>query len=52
MQFLEQLAESMGQNVKFNIGLVCEGDESTAGVKWHLGNIPFILFHLVVVVCL
>ncbi|GMY30394.1 hypothetical protein FCV25MIE_25636 [Fagus crenata] len=45
MQFLEQLTESMGQNVKFNIGLVCEGDKSTAGVKWHLewknSQIPF-----------
>ncbi|KAB1215356.1 hypothetical protein CJ030_MR4G025274 [Morella rubra] len=45
MQFLEQLTASMGQNVKFCIGHVCEGDDFTAGVKWHLewkkSQIPF-----------
>lgn len=48
MQFLEQLTACMGQNVKFTIGPVCEGDELAAGVKWHLG-ITLLLFHLVVV---
>ncbi|XP_040987958.1 uncharacterized protein LOC121235670 isoform X1 [Juglans microcarpa x Juglans regia] len=45
MQFLEQLTACMGQNVKFTIGPVCEGDELAAGVKWHLEwkkkQIPF-----------
>lgn len=40
MQFLEQLTACMGQNVKFTIGPVCEGDELAAGVKWHLGILP------------
>ncbi|KAE8055347.1 hypothetical protein FH972_012191 [Carpinus fangiana] len=38
MHFYEQLTASMGQNVKFSIGHVCEGDENTAGVQWHLGE--------------
>ncbi|KAK7860759.1 hypothetical protein CFP56_033176 [Quercus suber] len=45
MQFLEELTESMGENVKFSFGHICEGDEYTAGVKWHLewkkSQIPF-----------
>ncbi|XP_059443094.1 uncharacterized protein LOC132175239 [Corylus avellana] len=45
MHFYEQLTASMGQNVKFSIGHVCEGDENTAGVQWHLewkqSQIPF-----------
>jgi hypothetical protein len=44
MHFYEQLTASMGQNVKFSIGHVCEGDEFTAGVKWHLGNSHFYCF--------
>lgn len=43
MQFLEQLTACMGQNVKFTIGPVCEGDELAAGVKWHLGILPPLL---------
>lgn len=38
MQFLEQLMTSMGQNVKFSVEQVCEGDEFTAGINWHLGK--------------
>lgn len=43
MQFLEQLMTSMGQNVKFSVEQVCEGDEFTAGINWHLGkyHLPF-----------
>lgn len=44
MHFYEQLTASMGQNVKFSIGHVCEGDENTAGVQWHLGNSHFYCF--------
>ncbi|KAJ9147972.1 hypothetical protein P3X46_030072 [Hevea brasiliensis] len=29
------------QNVKFSIGHVCENDEFTAGVNWHMRRIPF-----------
>lgn len=48
MQFLEELTESMGENVKFGFGHICEGDEYTAGVKWHLGiPIYLILFSCV-----
>ncbi|KAH7550236.1 hypothetical protein JRO89_XS13G0158600 [Xanthoceras sorbifolium] len=36
MQFFKRLTRSMGQNVKFSIEQVCEGDEFTAGVNWHL----------------
>jgi hypothetical protein len=38
-----QLAESMGENVEFKLGTVCEGDELTASVNWHLG----ILFSMI-----
>ncbi|KAJ7944955.1 Nuclear transport factor 2 (NTF2) family protein, partial [Quillaja saponaria] len=45
MQFFEQLTESMGKNVKFSIGNICQGDELTAAVNWHLEwkgtEIPF-----------
>ncbi|KAJ0104951.1 hypothetical protein Patl1_17671 [Pistacia atlantica] len=41
----EQLMASMGQNVKFNVEHICEDDELTAGVNWHLewkrAYIPF-----------
>ncbi|PSR91480.1 hypothetical protein CEY00_Acc28824 [Actinidia chinensis var. chinensis] len=40
-----QLIDSMGQNIKFKIGNMCEGDAFTAGVTWHLEwnkkQIPF-----------
>ncbi|KAJ4712023.1 Nuclear transport factor 2 (NTF2) family protein [Melia azedarach] len=36
MNFFEKLVTSMGQNVKFSVEHVCEGDEFTAGVNWHL----------------
>ncbi|GAV76118.1 SnoaL_2 domain-containing protein [Cephalotus follicularis] len=45
MNFLTQLAEGMGKNVKFKIEQVCEGDDQTAAVIWHLEwnnkHIPF-----------
>ncbi|XP_010545499.1 PREDICTED: uncharacterized protein LOC104817848 [Tarenaya hassleriana] len=45
MKFYEQLVTSMGQNVKFCVENVCEGDGYTAAVNWHLEwkgrNIPF-----------
>ena len=37
MDFFGQLIDSMGQNIEFKIGNVCEGDDFTAGVTWHLG---------------
>lgn len=36
ISLLIQLAESMGENVHFKLGTVCEGDELTASVNWHL----------------
>ncbi|KAJ6388618.1 hypothetical protein OIU77_027056 [Salix suchowensis] len=45
MHFFRQLTAGMGQNVKFVIEHVCEDDEMTAGVNWHLEwktiQIPF-----------
>ncbi|XP_021754216.1 uncharacterized protein LOC110719561 [Chenopodium quinoa] len=46
MRLLSQLTESMGKNVMFKLGTVCEGnDELTASVNWHLeweeSQIPF-----------
>ncbi|KAF5938582.1 hypothetical protein HYC85_022841 [Camellia sinensis] len=45
MEFFGQLIASMGQNVEFKIGHVCEGDDFTTGVTWHLEwnkkQIPF-----------
>ncbi|KAJ0048919.1 hypothetical protein Pint_15114 [Pistacia integerrima] len=45
VQFFEQLMASMGQNVKFNVEHICEDDDFTAGVNWHLewkgAYIPF-----------
>ncbi|CAL5433156.1 unnamed protein product [Camellia sinensis] len=39
MEFLGQLITSMGQNVKFKIGHVCERDDFTIGVTWHLAQV-------------
>ncbi|XVF13077.1 hypothetical protein REPUB_Repub08aG0176800 [Reevesia pubescens] len=36
MHFFDLLIRSMGQNVKFIVEHVCEGDDFTAGVNWHL----------------
>ncbi|CAL0331997.1 unnamed protein product [Lupinus luteus] len=45
MNFLEQLSRSMGQNVKFRVRHICEGDDFTAAANWHLEwkkeQIPF-----------
>ncbi|XAR55085.1 hypothetical protein NMG60_11030468 [Bertholletia excelsa] len=45
MEFFGQLLASMGQNVDFKVELVCEGDDYTIGVSWHLEwnkiEIPF-----------
>ncbi|XP_022737463.1 uncharacterized protein LOC111290428 [Durio zibethinus] len=36
LHFFDLLIRSMGQNVKFIIEHVCEADDFTAGVNWHL----------------
>ncbi|KAL1225602.1 hypothetical protein V5N11_000045 [Cardamine amara subsp. amara] len=45
MMFFEELVKSMGQNVKFCVENVCEGDGYSAAVNWHLEwkgrKIPF-----------
>ncbi|KAK6947825.1 hypothetical protein RJ641_001298 [Dillenia turbinata] len=45
MHFLEQLIACMGPNLKFKLQHICEGEELTAGVDWHLEwkeyQIPF-----------
>ncbi|KAA3460142.1 pentatricopeptide repeat-containing protein [Gossypium australe] len=45
IHFFDLLIGSMGQNVKFIIEHICEGDSFTAGVNWHLEwkqtQIPF-----------
>ncbi|XP_025015839.1 uncharacterized protein LOC8287421 [Ricinus communis] len=45
MHFYQQLTTGMVQNVKFSIEHVCEDDEFTVGVNWHLEwkrtHIPF-----------
>ncbi|KMT12046.1 hypothetical protein BVRB_5g100050 [Beta vulgaris subsp. vulgaris] len=45
MSLFIQLAESMGETVHFKLGTICEGDELTASVNWHLewknDQIPF-----------
>lgn len=37
MRFYQQLTTGMGQNVKFIVEHVCEDNEFTAGVNWHMG---------------
>ncbi|KAK2425939.1 hypothetical protein QL285_024665 [Trifolium repens] len=45
MHFLQQLTAGMGQNVKFRVRNICEGDDLTVAAKWHLEwkkeQIPF-----------
>ncbi|CAL5187511.1 unnamed protein product [Lathyrus oleraceus] len=45
MHFLQQLTSGMGQNVKFRVRNICEGDDLTVAAKWHLEwkneRIPF-----------
>ncbi|AES94025.2 SnoaL-like domain protein [Medicago truncatula] len=45
MHFLQQLTAGMGQNVKFIVKNICEGDDLTVAAKWHLEwkkeQIPF-----------
>ncbi|XP_050379260.1 uncharacterized protein LOC126796475 [Argentina anserina] len=46
MKFFKELTEAMGQNIKFSIQNVCEGnDQLTAAVNWHMEwkgkQIPF-----------
>ncbi|GLT67885.1 hypothetical protein SLA2020_401610 [Shorea laevis] len=36
MYFFDQLTRNMGPNVKFSVENVCEGENFTAGVNWHL----------------
>jgi len=49
MHFFGQLTAGMGQNVKFILEHVCEDDEFTAGVNWHLG---IILSHCLALRCI
>lgn len=44
MNFLNMLTASMGQNVKFKVGHICEGDGYTATANWHLGLISSNLY--------
>lgn len=39
MRFLEQLTMCMGdyKNMQFNVELICEGQDYTVAVNWHLG---------------
>lgn len=37
IKFLQQLITSMGQHTEFNVGHICEGDDFTTAVNWHLG---------------
>ncbi|CAA2970429.1 Hypothetical predicted protein [Olea europaea subsp. europaea] len=45
LHFLDQLIACMGQNMKFNVEHIWQGDESTAGANWHLDwnkiTVPF-----------
>lgn len=45
MKFFEELVNSMGQNVKFCVENVCEGDGYTAAVNWHMGTYVRLLHH-------
>lgn len=45
MKFFEELVNSMGQNVKFCVENVCEGDGYTAAVNWHIGTYVRLLHH-------
>lgn len=42
MHFLQQLTDSMGQNVKFRTRKILEGDDLTVAANWHLGHIPIL----------
>lgn len=39
MSFFTQLVDSMGENAQFRIGHICEGEDLTASVDWHMGII-------------
>ncbi|KAL2902584.1 hypothetical protein RDABS01_027666 [Bienertia sinuspersici] len=45
MSLFIQLSESMGESVQFKLGTICEGDDLTASVMWHLewknDRVPF-----------
>lgn len=45
MKFFEELVNSMGQNVKFCVENVCEGDGYNAAVNWHIGTYVRLLHH-------
>ncbi|XP_073135498.1 uncharacterized protein [Henckelia pumila] len=36
LHFLEQIISCMGQNMQFSIDHICEGNDFTAAVSWHL----------------
>ncbi|GFQ05823.1 hypothetical protein PHJA_002726400 [Phtheirospermum japonicum] len=45
LHFLEQLIMCMGQNMQFNVEHICEGNDNSVGVNWHLDwnkiQVPF-----------
>ncbi|XP_051129234.1 uncharacterized protein LOC127250118 [Andrographis paniculata] len=45
LRFLRQLVSCMGQNMRFNIEHICEGNDYTATVDWHIDwnemQVPF-----------
>ena len=45
MKFFEELVNSMGQNVKFCVENVCEGDGYNAAVNWHIGTYVRLIHH-------
>ncbi|KAF3335580.1 hypothetical protein FCM35_KLT20087 [Carex littledalei] len=51
-KFFEKLTEAMGQHAVFAIDEICEGDESSITVMWHLGFLrkPGALVFYVVIV--
>ncbi|XP_057977117.1 uncharacterized protein LOC131164147 [Malania oleifera] len=36
VQFFDQLIRGMGENLKFRVCKICEGDSLIAGINWHL----------------
>ncbi|KAL8498500.1 hypothetical protein ACS0TY_021726 [Phlomoides rotata] len=50
LHFLKQLITCMGedQNMQFNVEHICEGNDYTASVNWHLGTYLLIYLHLMV----
>lgn len=54
MHFLQQLTASMGQNMKFRVRNICEGDDLTVAANWHLGgsySFPRFTTFLLIIYC-